>query len=249
MNVYTNVMVSNNYDMFKIMDGNRRVNSTNLSQIISSMREKQLIIPIVVNEKFEIIDGQHRYNACKYLNLPVYFIIERGYGLDEVIKANLNGGRRWFDADYLNKYCLLKDSRYLEIRKITEDFNITLHDLIKILSTIQNKKSTTIKKEFREGKIDLDGIELLINFLMALEDFKEFKYYKRGNFIAAFSKLYFREDYDHNIMVRKIGSNIHNLTKQTSSYEYLSLLCNKIYSYGPTKAPIYYSSESKKFHQ
>jgi ParB-like chromosome segregation protein Spo0J len=59
MEVYTSVMRSNNYDMFKFMEGNRKINSSNLNQIIVSMREKQLIIPITVNEKFEIIDGQH----------------------------------------------------------------------------------------------------------------------------------------------------------------------------------------------
>lgn len=249
MQIYTNVMMTNNYDLFKFMEGNRKLSSTNLNQIISSMKEKQLVIPITVNEKFEIIDGQHRYEACKYLKLPVYFIIEKGYDIEDVIRANVNGGRKWFDADYLNKYCLLKDERYLQIKKICDDFNITIHDFNKILSIIQNKKATIVKREFREGRISLNGMQLLINFLMALEDFKDFKYYKRGNFIVAFSRLFFKEDYSHEYMIKKYKIYYPNLTKQTSSDEYLSVLCNKIYSYGVTKNPIYYSAESKKFHQ
>lgn len=249
MQIYTNVMKTDNYDLFKILDGNRKLSSANLNQIISSMKEKQLIIPIIVNEKFEIIDGQHRYHACKYLNLPVYFIIENGYDIEDVIRANVNGGRKWYDTDYLNKYCLLKDEKYLQIKKVCEDFNITINDFTKILAIIQNKKATIVKREFREGRISLNGIQLLINFLMALEDFKDFKYYKRGNFIVAFSRLFFREDYDHEYMVKKYKTYYPNLTKQFSSDEYLSVLCNKIYSYGVTKNPIYYSSESKKFHQ
>jgi predicted nucleic acid-binding protein len=249
MEVYTSVMKTTNYDMFKFMEGNRAINSTNLKQIIESMKEKQLIIPITVNEKFEVIDGQHRLSACKYLGLPVYFIIEKGYDIEDVIRANVNGGRKWYDVDYLNKYCLLKDDRYLEVRKLTLDFDITINDFIKILSIIQNKKTTVVKREFREGKISLDGISVLISFLVSLETFKTFKLYKRGNFIVAFSKLFFREDYDHNYMVKKYKTYYPNLTKQTSVDEYLSVLCNKIYSYGTTKNPIYYSSESKKFHQ
>ena len=46
MEVYTNVMQTYNYDMFKFMEGNRKISSTNLNQIISSMKEKQLVIPI-----------------------------------------------------------------------------------------------------------------------------------------------------------------------------------------------------------
>ena len=249
MEVYTSVMRSNNYDMFKFMEGNRKINSSNLNQIIVSMREKQLIIPITVNEKFEIIDGQHRFSACKYLGLPVYFIIEKGYNIEDVIRANVNGGRKWFDDDYLNKYCLLKDDRYLEIKKIKDDFNISTNDFIKILSIIQGKKMPLVKREFREGKINLDGMQLLINFLMSLETFKDFKHYKNGNFVVAFSRLFFREDYDHEYMTKKYKTYYPNLTKQTYIDEYLSVLCNKIYSYGTTKNPIYYSSESKKFHQ
>ena len=249
MEIYTNVMKSSNYDMFKIMEGNREINSTNLNQIILSMKEKQLVIPIIVNEKFEIIDGQHRFSACKYLNLPVYFIISNGYDIEDVIRANVNGGRKWFDGDYLNKYCLLKDERYLEIKKITKDFNITVNDFTKILSVIQNKKTTVVKREFREGRISLNGLQLLTSFLMSLEDFKEFKYYKNGNFITAFLRLFFREDYSHEYMIKKYKAYFPNLVKQTSSDEYLSVLCNKIYSYSTTKNPIYYSSERKKFHQ
>ena len=90
MEVYTSVMKTTNYDMFKFMEGNRQTNSSNLNQIIESMKEKQLIIPITVNEKFEIIDGQHRFKACKYLGLPVYFIIEKGVLYFDV-KCSSNG--------------------------------------------------------------------------------------------------------------------------------------------------------------
>ena len=89
-----------------------------------------------------------------------------------------------------------------------------------------------VKREFREGKISLDGMHTLISFLVSLETFKTFKLYKRGNFIVAFSKLFFREDYDHNYMTKKYKTYYPNLTKQTSVDEYLSVLCNKIYSYG-----------------
>lgn len=249
MEVCTTVMATTDYKMFSFIEGNRKVNSTNLNQIIQSMKEKQLIIPILVNEKMQIIDGQHRFSACEYLKLPVYFIIQNGYGVEEVIRANVNGGRKWYDSDYLNKYCLLKDDRYLKIKKITEDFEVNLHDFLKLLATIQSKKINVTKREFREGKVNLLGVELLTTFLTNLEDFKKFRHYKSSNFISAFTRLYFREDYQHSHMVKKFNTNYPNLTKQTSSNDYLATLCNKIYSFGTVKLPIYFSSESNKFHQ
>lgn len=245
----TSVMETKNYKMFRFMDGNRKTNSTNLNQLIESMKEKQLMIPITVNERFEIIDGQHRFKACEYLGLPVYYIMQQGYTIDDVIRANVNGGRKWFDADYLHRYCSRGEERYIKIKKIIEDFNITTNDYIKILAKFQGKAGTQVKREFREGNVSSDGQDAVISFLMAIESFKEFQYYKNSNFIFAFLELYLRNDYDHNVMERKIRTNINNLTKRTSKDDYLSLLCNKIYSFGATKCPIYYSSESKKFHK
>lgn len=49
--IFGNIMVTENYDMFKKIGGNRKINKSNYSKIVKSMKEEQLIIPIVVNEK------------------------------------------------------------------------------------------------------------------------------------------------------------------------------------------------------
>lgn len=248
ISVYANVMKTKDYSLFKIMDGNRRINSTNLNQIIESMKEKQLVIPITVNEKFEIIDGQHRFKACEYLRLPVYYIMENGYGIDDVIRANVNGGRKWFDGDYLHRYCDLKVEKYLKVSGIINDFDITINDFLKILSIVQEKNQQQTKREFRTGNVDLDGIDTVISFFMCLESFSEFRYYKQSHFITAFSRLFFKDGYDHSQMERKLKQYLPNIVRQRSVDDYLSILCNKVYSYGTTKNPVFYSSETKKFH-
>lgn len=247
--IYTSVMKTSDYHLFKFLEGNRKTNQTNLNQIIESMKQKQLIIPITVNEKFEIIDGQHRFKACKYLGLPVYYIMENGYNIEDVIRANVNGGRRWYNPDYLNRYCELKEERYLKVAGIISDFNITVNDFIKILSIVQRKTLPQSKKEFQTGGLDLKGIESLVSFFMALESFHEFKYYKQSHFITAFSRLFFRPGYDHAQMERKIKQYGPNIERQRSADDYLSILCNRVYSYGATKDPINFNAATKKFHQ
>ena len=51
------------YGLFKNIKGNRELNPKNYKKILHSMGNKQLEIPIIVNEKYEIIDGQHRRAA------------------------------------------------------------------------------------------------------------------------------------------------------------------------------------------
>ena len=101
--IFGNIMVTENYDMFKKIGGNRKLNKANYSKIVKSMKEEQLIIPIVVNEKYEIIDGQHRFQACEDLGKPVYFYMVRGYGLEQVKRANI-ASSNWKKENYLDMF-------------------------------------------------------------------------------------------------------------------------------------------------
>ena len=246
--IFGNIMVTENYDMFKKIGGNRKLNKANYAKIVKSMKEEQLIIPIVVNEKYEIIDGQHRYTACKDLGKPVYFYMVRGYGLNQVKRANI-ASSNWKKENYLDMFIAEKNEVYIEFEEIKERYDINISNLLKIFSIVQEKQLARVGYEFENGIFTLDGKMKVLNFLMALEDFNFFKFYKSNNFLIAFTRLYFKSEYDHDKMKTKLITHRNSLEKRSTSDEYLVLLCNRIYSFGVTKNPIYYSSESKKFHQ
>lgn len=249
MDIANQVLKTRNYSIFKFMDDNRTINVANLTRIMESMSKEQLIIPIIVNEDYEIIDGQHRFKACEKLDLPVYFIMVEGYDSNQMILANAGGGRKWFAKDYLEHYCVKGNNDYLKIQEIISEYNINVYDFLKILSFVRGQKNTLVKKEFIDGVISLDGADLVVSFLLGLQDFKQYSFYNNGHFVSAFMKLYFHEDYEHDYMVRKLATYGHNLKPAYSSEEYLSLLCNKIYSFAGAKRPIYYSRDNRKFHQ
>lgn len=248
ISIFGNIMKTNNYDLFKMVKGNRRVNQANYSKIIKSMKEEQLIIPIVVNEKYEIIDGQHRFLASKDLGKPVYYFVVNGYGIDQVKRANI-ASSNWKKEDYLEMFISEGDTVYIEFEAIRERYDMSTSNLLKIFSIVQDKQLARVGYEFEDGLFTLEGKEKVLNFLTSLEDFNFFKFYKSTNFITAFIKLYFRPEYEHDKMKSKLNNYRSTLEKRSTSDEYLVLLCNRIYSFGATKNPIYYSSESKKFHQ
>ena len=246
--IFGNIMVTENYDMFKKIGGNRKLNKANYAKIVKSMKEEQLIIPIVVNEKYEIIDGQHRYQACKDLGKPVYFYMVRGYGLDQVKRANI-ASSNWKKENYLDMFVAENNEVYKEFEEIKERYDLNISNLLKIFAIVQEKQSARVGYEFENGTFTLDGKMEVLRFLTALEDFNFFKFYKSNNFLIAFTRLYFKSEYDHDKMKTKLITHRNSLEKRSTSDEYLVLLCNRIYSFGVTKNPIYYSSESKKFHQ
>lgn len=246
--IFGNIMVTENYDMFKKIGGNRKINKANYAKIVKSMKEEQLIIPIVVNERYEIIDGQHRYTACKDLGKPIYFYMVRGYGLEQVKRANI-ASSNWKKENYLDMFVAEGNETYKEFEEIKERYDLNISNLLKIFAIVQEKQSARVGYEFENGTFTLDGKMEVLRFLTALEDFNFFKFYKSNNFLIAFTRLYFKSEYDHDKMKTKLITHRSSLEKRSTSDEYLVLLCNRIYSFGVTKNPIYYSSESKKFHQ
>ena len=61
------ITVTNEYNQFRFVKGNRPLNDLHLSRLRRSMKENFLPIPIIVNERMEIVDGQHRFTICKEL--------------------------------------------------------------------------------------------------------------------------------------------------------------------------------------
>jgi hypothetical protein len=104
--VTNQVHTTKDYFLFKSIDGNRNKNLLHINRLKKSMQECYLFTVIIVNEKYEIIDGQHRFDVIEELKLPLNYIICKGYGLNEVHRLNTNS-KTWNADDYLEGYCRL----------------------------------------------------------------------------------------------------------------------------------------------
>jgi len=115
------VLKTTDYHLFSFISGNRKVNMAHARRLEKSFSKKQLLSPIIVNEHYQIIDGQHRFTVCKKLGLPIFYFIVEGYGLDEVQILNTNSSN-WKKTDYLNAYCDLKYTEYLKFRRFMQQY-------------------------------------------------------------------------------------------------------------------------------
>ena len=75
--VQKDINYTSNYGMFKFLDQNRETMDKHIADLAASIKESGQIHAIVVNDKFEIIDGQNRFKACKLLGVPVMYIISK----------------------------------------------------------------------------------------------------------------------------------------------------------------------------
>lgn len=91
-----------NYDRFKHLEGNRAVMGLHVKRLMKSIEENGWIAdnPVLVNQEFEIIDGQHRFEACKALALPIEYKVVYGEDLSTCIIRN-NTAKRWSTTDFV----------------------------------------------------------------------------------------------------------------------------------------------------
>ena len=87
---YSKIYETTNYDLFGRIKANRDIVANNLKKITESLKTKQIKEACVIvgfdpqpsdGKPLRIIEGQHRYEACMNLGLPVPFTIRRDFDM------------------------------------------------------------------------------------------------------------------------------------------------------------------------
>lgn len=114
---------THDYSIFKNLLGNRGVKAKRTSKIVNSILRVGYIVPspVIVNERMEVIDGQGRIEACKQLNLPIYYVIAKGASIDECMAMNM-GQTNWSTSDYVGSYAMMGNGNYIRFRDIAERY-------------------------------------------------------------------------------------------------------------------------------
>ena len=95
---------TDNYKLFKKLQGNRQVPKSRVDKIKRSISNVGYVkSPIIVNEKMEVIDGQGRLEALKQMQLPVDYIVVNGAGIAECRSMNINQSN-WVIMDFVQSY-------------------------------------------------------------------------------------------------------------------------------------------------
>ena len=96
----TSMYESRDYSKFKFIEGNRDLDHVKkVEKSINSVG--YLWQPILVNENYEIVEGQHRFTACKNLGLPIIYIIQPGIGIREVQALN-TCSKNWTTKNHIH---------------------------------------------------------------------------------------------------------------------------------------------------
>lgn len=230
------IQSTQDYTLFKRIPGNRAVSNPHVNRLKQALESDPSTIrfnPIVVNNKFEVIDGQHRLEAIESLGLPVSYIKVSGLDLSAVQKLN-SVSKIWTPMDYAKSFRELGNENYIVYIEFKKEFGFSHEVLQKYLSLDSYATPTT----FRAGKFKVSNIEQSYKYCTYLRDIAE--YYPRATLRKqAMGLLYLmRSDaYDHKRMMNKIERHYGRIQEQLSPLD-CAREFERIYNFGTRKDPV-----------
>lgn len=178
------MFVTDDHAQFKTIDGNRRINELHLRRLKHSIEHHgYLLNPIIVNEKMEVIDGQHRLRCLSELKLPVYYIVAKGLDREDVYILNENS-KNWNAEDYMNSFCDMGMKEYLTYRQFRNAYGLDHNVCMGLLSGSTTGK--TVQELFKAGHFKVKGYakacEVAENLLLIEPHYEG---WKRWTFVLA----------------------------------------------------------------
>lgn len=245
MKVVNQVLTTNDYSLFKFMHGNRDVNKLHIKRLVESFQDEYLLTPLIVNQYYEIIDGQHRYMAAKELNLPINFIICNDYKLKQVQLLNTNM-KNWKKIDYLNTFCDLGYDHYIKLKNFLEIYSdFTIECAITMLTnklgketkdnfllrTDTNKRGSYMIKNFENGEFEIYDYQLACVYAEKILEIKPYyEGYNRRIFVCAMIHMFKHQNYNHSQYIQKLKLNPAALTHCNNVTQYKEVI-EEIYNY------------------
>lgn len=221
------IHTTTDYYLFKSIDGNRNLNLLHINRLKKSISQNYLFTVITVNENYEIIDGQHRFEVIKELGLPLNYVLCQGYGLNEVHILNQTS-KTWNADDYLTGYCNLGNVHYLKYRDFKEKYQLGHYECMTLLSGSYTKSPIDI---FYNGSFKIKNYEnacdIVEKILMIVP------YYngaKRRSFIFSMLQLFKNPNFEFTEFIQKLKLQPTALVDCANTNQYI-LLIEEIYNY------------------
>lgn len=158
------IYTTKDYSKFKKLEGNRDVPIARVEIIKKSIESVGYVTnPIIVNENFEVIEGQGRLQALKELELPVDYIIEDGCGIKQCIALNMRN-TNWKLTDFIKSYANRGYVGYKRLCMLMEKYQkygiTTLATAVKLISKFDNDQIKNGTLEISEEEYN-DAIDRL----------------------------------------------------------------------------------------
>lgn len=217
------------YSLFKRIGGNRNVDKHHVDTLVKRMVERDLKIPIVVNENMEVIDGQHRLKAREIIGLPVYYVLIEGLDAQSMMQAN-SDNKNWTMDDYLNSYIEQNFHHYKVYKEFKQRWGFGHSECITLL-TGSSKRSGGVYNDFKNGEFgvsDLENAESFAQKIIGIEKF--YSGARRRSFVHAMITALKMDSFNYEDFLNKLEYQSSKMVHCTNATQYLRLI-EEIYNF------------------
>jgi len=220
----TNRYMTEDYDQFVTLKGNRNVKELHVKRLMKQMTENGNMIdqfPIVINEKMEVVDGQHRLEALRRLKWPVVYEVKEGLTVDAVRVIN-SGHQNWTWYDYAVSFAELGNENYQRFLNLYKHFGFNYSVLLYYSDSTINKRSGS---HFYTGEFKLNDQKKAFDLLEQYRQVADAAEHDTREFAYAMKDVMQSASYDHKRMVDKMNKYGHmKLKPLRAKTDYLRMI-------------------------
>lgn len=228
------------YSMFKKQHCNRDIQENHVKHLMASIKQENLLYlePILVNKQFEVIDGQHRLEAAKRLQVEIYYRVDDNLSESSIALLN-NNTLRWKYNDWLNYYNNTGNIHYHKLDQFAKKNSIHLTIALAMLGVTHGGNSMRSFKrgmfKFPDAQDELEAINKLANLRQMIEyvctkTIGEKKYLNGPLFSRSFTAFLNVKSVDFNIFMKKLPFKLDLLRPCSRIIHYLEIF-REIYNF------------------
>jgi hypothetical protein len=226
------VYKTKDYNLFNFRPDNRPVIQSHVKELMDSMTKHgwEQGSYVVVNEKMEVIDGQHRLLSGMELNLPIIFTIEKGSNFETIQTLNTKQKNRT-KYNHIQSFVNKKNSNYVILDKYMNKY--PEFKLTEMLMFLGNTQTNINKSVFEDGEFVVRSTDIAdgwINNLLSLKGYFP-KYYNKSIFVRSILRVLKNENFKFSDFLHKVQLRPLMLQPCGTVEQYVDMI-EKIYNYG-----------------
>lgn len=228
------------YSKFKTIIGNRYINEKRVNNIIADIKDGLDLLPycpiiVYINnddkKPFCIIDGQHRFEVCKRLKKPVYYVESGELNLLQIAKIN-SRAEKWTKKNFLDCYVNLGLEDYIILKNFIKKYNIVYSTAVSFLMEGRITGGGGPMEKFRNGEFEVNYFDMADKVVSLTVDLFSIYVFSRDRYlIAAIHDILNKGNCDFDTLKRNIKAAPNEMDKQYSKKDYL-LNIERLYNYG-----------------
>ncbi|HEL1765711.1 TPA: ParB N-terminal domain-containing protein [Streptococcus suis] len=209
--VINQVYETTDYSLFTKTDNRDVVPNRKLELELLTHGQRQ---PIIVNEKMEIIDGQHRFYHLKKNGMSIKYIVDANASFETIISMNTSA-KNWSLNDFINAYANKGKPSFIDLNNfIKEHPLLSINTIVVAGAARRSGTHSNVVAKLKNGQYDFINKKQLKEFYDFFETVIITTSLPNKPFLqSALWTIFTVENFDKNRMLKQLKKN--NITAES----------------------------------